>query len=75
MHVCTKRGASSITSWRGLFEVVERAWTVRSSGVGLNLCSGSSYHGTVETNLTRNYEVAGSIPSLTQWVKDPVSLT
>ena len=24
------------------------------------------------TNLTRNYEVAGSIPGLTQWVKDLV---
>ena len=26
---------------------------------------------TVETNLTRNPEVVGSIPGLTQWVKDP----
>ena len=24
------------------------------------------------TNLTRNYEVASSIPGLAQWVKDPV---
>ena len=24
------------------------------------------------TNLTRNYEVVGSIPGLSQWVKDPV---
>ena len=30
----------------------------------------SSHHGTVGTNPTRNYEVAGSIPGLTQWVKD-----
>ena len=33
--------------------------------------SGSSHHGTVETNLTRSYEVAGKIPGLSQWVKDP----
>ena len=32
---------------------------------------GSSCHGAVETNLTRNREVVGSIPGLDQWVKDP----
>ena len=31
---------------------------------------GSSYYGTMETNLTRNHEVAGLIPGLAQWVKD-----
>ena len=30
----------------------------------------SSHRGTVETNLTRNHEVEGSIPGLVQWVKD-----
>ena len=32
---------------------------------------GSSHHGTAEMNLTRNLEVAGLIPDLAQWVKDP----
>ena len=31
----------------------------------------SSRCGAAETNPTRNYEVSGLIPSLTQWVKDP----
>ena len=31
----------------------------------------SSHWSSIETNLTRNREAAGSIPGLTQWVKDP----
>ena len=31
----------------------------------------SSHRGTAETNPTRKHEVVGSIPGLTQWVKDP----
>ena len=40
------------------------------------ICSGSksSRCGVAETNWTRNHEVAGLIPGLTQWVKDPVLL-
>ena len=36
--------------------------------------SWNSRCGTVETNLTRNHEVVGSIPGLSQWVKDLVLL-
>ena len=38
----------------------------------LNLLSKGSHHGAAETNPTRNHEVAGSIPGLTQGVKDLV---
>ena len=34
----------------------------------------NSICGTVEMNLTRNHEVSGLIPALTQWVKDPTLL-
>ena len=34
----------------------------------------SPHHGTVEVNLTRNHEVAGLVPGLVQWAKDPALL-
>ena len=37
-----------------------------------NVATWSSHHGALETNPTRNHEVADSIPGLTQWVKDLV---
>ena len=36
--------------------------------------SQSSLRGAAEKNPTRNHEIVGLIPSLTQWVKDPVLL-
>ena len=33
--------------------------------------TGNSHHGAAETNPTRSHEVAGLIPGLAPWVKDP----
>ena len=38
---------------------------------GVERCCRSSHCGAVEMNPTGNHEVAGSIPGLTEWVKDP----
>ena len=34
----------------------------------------SFHHGSAEMNVTRKHEVVGSIPGLTQWVRDLVLL-
>jgi len=60
-------------------QVATVAW-VPSLGLGTFICCsaaiekrrGSSCRGAAEKNLTRNLEVAGSIPGLAQWVKDLV---
>ena len=41
---------------------------------GIKIKGGGSCSGTAETNPTRNHEVVGSIPGLTQWVKNPMLL-
>ena len=48
--------------------------TVRELKWRKNVYLWSSHRGTEETNLTTNHEVVGSIPGLTQWVKDQVLL-
>ena len=64
-------------------QVQSLAWeTPYATGVALKaknkqtkkLGNWSSHRGAVEMNLTRNHEVAGSIPGLPQGVKDPALL-
>ena len=45
-------------------------YTVWREGLFKKEKAGSSRHGAVEMNPSRNHEVAGSIPDLAQWVKD-----
>ena len=42
----------------------------RANYVNKKFLFSSPHRGAVETNPTRNHEVAGSIPGLAQWVKD-----
>ena len=43
---------------------------IKSKTKNMKTQTGIPHCGAVETNPTRNIEVSGSIPGLTQWVKD-----
>ena len=65
----TPPGKQESPSWLLCWD--SRAKSPHSLGQRISLkCSWSSRRGAVETNPTRNREVAGLIPGLTQWVKD-----
>ena len=57
-----------VTVTPGLLRVIVQVGL--SNTAHKNVDCWSSRHGPVETNLTRNLEVWGLIPGLTQWVKD-----
>ena len=57
--ICTKVGIPCVPPSHSGAPLPSKRW------------SRSSRRGTVLTNMTRNHEVAGLIPALAQWVKDP----
>ena len=42
----------------------------KKKDANLKIKAGGSHRGSAKMNLTRNHEVEGSIPGLTQWAKD-----
>ena len=55
--------------WEGLGRRTRSSEKRRYQDIKTSRCR-SSHRGAAETNPTRNHEVVGSIPGLTQWVKD-----
>ena len=51
---------------------MEKSELFYTIGRNVNWYKWRSHHGAMETNPTRNHEVEGLIPGLTQWVEDPV---
>ena len=54
------------------YGILRKAVMVFKWRTSRNSCRGTAETNLTRTNLTRNHKVAGSIPSLAQWVKDLV---
>ena len=69
---------NNVTEMKNAFHAVmsrldvtkERITELESLSAETQKTSGSSHHGALEMNPTRNPEVAGLIPNFAQWVKD-----
>ena len=65
-----KGWAQSPTKIEGIHQRGQLPWDIQKSSVASKCCQGFPIVAQELKNPTRNHEVVGLIPGLTQWVKD-----